>query len=167
MEWNTVERAIGEKQTQEQRMKRSGQARLIYVFDINCNIPTTWRWARGDHMYVHACRHTHAHTYTHSLSRTHCSVHLSCSHALRISPFRSGKATSVFVASQWKSKRKRHPCYYWVLCVCHCYIWFISVTVHLSAYCAVCSVGDDESGDADRPNKKKKGPSLQTRVSCA
>ena len=28
--------------------KRSGQARLVYVFDIRHNIPTTWRWIRGD-----------------------------------------------------------------------------------------------------------------------
>ena len=30
------------------RIKRSGRARLVYVKDINCNIPITWRWARGD-----------------------------------------------------------------------------------------------------------------------
>ena len=30
------------------RIKRSGQARLVYVTDINRNIPTTWRWAGGD-----------------------------------------------------------------------------------------------------------------------
>ena len=31
------------------RIKWSGQARLVYVFDINCNIPTTMRrWVRGD-----------------------------------------------------------------------------------------------------------------------
>ena len=30
------------------RIKRSGQARLVYVIDINHNIPTTWKWARGD-----------------------------------------------------------------------------------------------------------------------
>ena len=30
------------------RIQRSGQARLVYVKDINHNIPTTWRWARGD-----------------------------------------------------------------------------------------------------------------------
>ena len=29
------------------RIKRSGQARLVYVTDINCNIPTTWRSAMG------------------------------------------------------------------------------------------------------------------------
>ena len=29
------------------RIKRSGQAELVYVKDINRNIPTTWRWARG------------------------------------------------------------------------------------------------------------------------
>ena len=31
------------------RVERSGQARLVYVKNINCNIPTTWRWARGDY----------------------------------------------------------------------------------------------------------------------
>ena len=30
------------------RMKRSGQSRLVYVKNINHNIPTTWRWAGGD-----------------------------------------------------------------------------------------------------------------------
>ena len=30
------------------RIKRCGQSRLVYVTDINRNIPTTWRWARGD-----------------------------------------------------------------------------------------------------------------------
>ena len=30
------------------RIKRSGQARLLYVKNINRNIPTTWRWARED-----------------------------------------------------------------------------------------------------------------------
>ena len=30
------------------RIKRSGQAGLVYGKDINRNIPTTWRWARGD-----------------------------------------------------------------------------------------------------------------------
>ena len=28
--------------------KKSGQDRLVYVWDINHNIPTTRRWARGD-----------------------------------------------------------------------------------------------------------------------
>ena len=30
------------------RLKTSGQARLVYVKNINRDIPTTWRWARGD-----------------------------------------------------------------------------------------------------------------------
>ena len=33
------------------RIKRSGQAWLVYVKDINCNIPNTGRWARGDISY--------------------------------------------------------------------------------------------------------------------
>ena len=47
MEWNTVERAI-DRNRYKNSIKRSGQARLAYVTDINCNIPATWRWARGD-----------------------------------------------------------------------------------------------------------------------
>ena len=30
------------------RIKRSGQAQLVYVTGINNDISTTWRWARGD-----------------------------------------------------------------------------------------------------------------------
>ena len=30
------------------RIKRSGRACLVYVADINRNIPTTRKWARGD-----------------------------------------------------------------------------------------------------------------------
>ena len=30
------------------RIKRSGQARLVYVKNINRDISTTWRWTRGD-----------------------------------------------------------------------------------------------------------------------
>ena len=30
------------------KIKRSWQALLLYVKDINCNIPTTWKWARED-----------------------------------------------------------------------------------------------------------------------
>ena len=37
-----------QKQTQEQNKKTSGQARLVYVKNINRNTPTTWRWAHGD-----------------------------------------------------------------------------------------------------------------------
>ena len=31
-------------------IKRSGQTQLVYVKDINRNIPTTWRWTRGNTM---------------------------------------------------------------------------------------------------------------------
>ena len=50
MHLNTVERAIKTEidTRQQQHPKRSGQARLVYVFDVNRNIPITWRWARGD-----------------------------------------------------------------------------------------------------------------------
>ena len=34
------------------RIKRNGQARLVYVKNINSNIPTTWRWARGTYMKI-------------------------------------------------------------------------------------------------------------------
>ena len=37
----------------ENRIKRSGQAWLVYVCDINHNIPTGWRWACGTH--EHRC----------------------------------------------------------------------------------------------------------------
>ena len=37
---------------QKNRIKRSGQARLIHVLDINHNTPTTWRWALGDALLV-------------------------------------------------------------------------------------------------------------------
>ena len=47
MEWNIVERAI-KTDRHKNRIKRSGQAWLVYVCDINRNIPTTRRWARGD-----------------------------------------------------------------------------------------------------------------------
>ena len=47
MERNTVERTI-RTEIDTRKSKRSGQARVVYVKDINRNIPTTWRWARGD-----------------------------------------------------------------------------------------------------------------------
>ena len=34
------------------RIKRSGQARLVYVKNINLHIPTTWRWARGNTLKI-------------------------------------------------------------------------------------------------------------------
>ena len=37
-----------ERQRHKNRIKRSEQARLVYVKNINRNIPTTWRWAHGD-----------------------------------------------------------------------------------------------------------------------
>ena len=43
----------------ENRTKSSGQARLVYVKTIDCNIPTTWRWARGDPVCVAAIPWTH------------------------------------------------------------------------------------------------------------
>ena len=49
MEWNTVERAIKLEIDRES----SEQARLVYVFGINHNIPTTWRWAREDDFHRH------------------------------------------------------------------------------------------------------------------
>ena len=39
-----------QKQTQEQN-KNSGQARLVYVWDVNHNISTTRRWASWDSWY--------------------------------------------------------------------------------------------------------------------
>jgi len=40
----------------------------------------------------------------------------------------------------------------------------VSVMVHLPVLCAACSVDDEDAADVDRPSKKKKGSSLQTRV---
>ena len=48
MEWNTLQRVIRTKQAQEQNKKGVGKARLVFVNDINRNIPTNWGWARGD-----------------------------------------------------------------------------------------------------------------------
>ena len=52
MQWNTAERAV-DRNRHKNRIKRSGQARLVYVIDIKRNILTTWRWARGDEYRVH------------------------------------------------------------------------------------------------------------------
>ena len=55
--WRLVRRISGMKYSwkghkdrngHKNRMKRSGQAWLGYVKDINRNIPTTWRWACGN-----------------------------------------------------------------------------------------------------------------------
>ena len=37
-----------DRKRQKDRIKKSGQARLVYVQDINRNIPATWRSARAD-----------------------------------------------------------------------------------------------------------------------
>ena len=37
-----------DRKRHKSRIRRSGQERLVYVQNINRNIPTTWRWARGD-----------------------------------------------------------------------------------------------------------------------
>ena len=59
MEWNTVERAIQTKIDTRTEKKRSGQARLVYVKNINGNIPTTWRWAIGASCQIHCRNHSH------------------------------------------------------------------------------------------------------------
>ena len=49
--WNEIQSKGPQRQKQTQgqnEKKRSGQARLVYVKNVNRNIPTTWRWARGD-----------------------------------------------------------------------------------------------------------------------
>ena len=54
MEWNTVERVIKTQEIDKRtEKKRSGQARLVYIKNVNRNGPTTWRWARGDHKTRH------------------------------------------------------------------------------------------------------------------
>ena len=55
--WGVVGRIYGmkyrwkghkDRNRHKNRMKRSGQARLVYVKNGNHSIPATWRWARGD-----------------------------------------------------------------------------------------------------------------------
>ena len=47
--WNEIRlKSHKDRNGHKNIIKTSGQARLVYVFDINRNIPTTWRWARGD-----------------------------------------------------------------------------------------------------------------------
>ena len=48
------------------RIKRSGQARLVYVKNINSNNPTTWRWANGDTVCQHSVRIIIIHMFNHS-----------------------------------------------------------------------------------------------------
>ena len=55
MEWNTVERAIKTETDTRTEQKRRGQARLVYIWDINGNVPTT-RWAHRD---IGDTDHTH------------------------------------------------------------------------------------------------------------
>ena len=48
---NHLFRATYNKRHKNQ-IKRCGQAQLVYIKDINCNIYTRWRWARRDtHLY--------------------------------------------------------------------------------------------------------------------
>ena len=37
-----------QERNRQEQSKRSWRARLVYVKDTNLNIPTMWRWARGD-----------------------------------------------------------------------------------------------------------------------
>ena len=55
MNWNTVERAIKTETEHKNRIKRSEQARLLYVKDTNSHITTTWRWTRGEEMLQCQC----------------------------------------------------------------------------------------------------------------
>ena len=41
-------KGLKDRNKHKNRIKRSGQARLVSVKNIKRNIPTTWRWARGD-----------------------------------------------------------------------------------------------------------------------
>ena len=49
MERNTVERAIKTEMDTRTEKIRSGQALLVYVFDINHDVHITGRRARGEH----------------------------------------------------------------------------------------------------------------------
>ena len=62
-----------ERNRHKNRINSDGQARLDYVFDINHNIPTTWRWARGDSDDGHT-HYTLSDTVTSCFLKTHVSL---------------------------------------------------------------------------------------------
>ena len=47
-----------ERNRHKKRMKKNGQAVLVYVKNMNRNIPTTWNWVRGD-CQKHEQQHPH------------------------------------------------------------------------------------------------------------
>ena len=62
-------------------VKRSGQAQLVYVIDINRNIPTTWRGARIDHTshyYILHCICTSHYFILHCICTSHYNLHCIC-----------------------------------------------------------------------------------------
>ena len=48
MAWNTVERAIKTEIDTKTEWKGVGKTWLVYIKDINRNIPATWSWVCGD-----------------------------------------------------------------------------------------------------------------------
>ena len=71
MEWTTVERAIRQNRYMN-RIKRSGQALLVYVRNINHSFPTEWRRAHGDSQRSLSCVDTICRR---CAVRTRCSPH--------------------------------------------------------------------------------------------
>ena len=51
MEWNRVKKDHKDRNKHKNRIKRRGKAWLVHVCDINHNIPTTRRWARGGYVW--------------------------------------------------------------------------------------------------------------------
>ena len=49
-EWNTVERAVKREMNSKRKKKKKGVGKLGWYMskDTSPDIPTTWRWARGD-----------------------------------------------------------------------------------------------------------------------
>ena len=89
MEWNTVQRAgRKDRNRHKHRMNRGGQTRLVYVKDINRNIPITWRWARGDGWIPHALSIAIANSERHTSSQITAKIVIPC-HACHCQHFRS------------------------------------------------------------------------------
>ena len=52
--WNEIQlKGPKDSNRHKNRMKRGGQARLVYAENINRNIPTAWRWACGNPNVIH------------------------------------------------------------------------------------------------------------------
>ena len=68
------------------RIKRSGQAQLVYVEDINCKIPTTWSRTRGE------------------LKRVDCYSRIPCRGTWTRGDFKTGGLLQSYTLSLWNLK---------------------------------------------------------------